>query len=87
MGMLQDALLQLSYSSLAAITVVIGGVLIGYIWTPIAVIVGVLNLLLVLVRGSGFSNIGLLWEPPKWLLHQIMVTFTASTDFRAAPYL
>jgi len=87
MGMLRKAGVQLVISAIALTQVVVGGVLISYVWTPIAVVVGVLNLLYVLVTGSSFSNIDLLWEPPMWLIHQTVVLFGASSDFQAAPYV
>jgi len=86
MGMLMDAFWQLVRSGLTLGQVIIAGILLGAVWVPVAVVVGVLNLLLVLVRGDGFSRIDLLFEPLEWYLHQLMVLVGASDDFWAIPY-
>jgi hypothetical protein len=77
---------QLLYSLLALAQLIVFGLLLP-IYGAILVIVGVLNLLWFLLTGSGFSNFDLVWEPLRWAIHQFMVLFAASSDFRAAPYI
>jgi hypothetical protein len=86
MGMLMDSFWQLVRSGLTLVQVIIAGILLGAVWVPVAVVVGALNLLLVLVRGDGFDNIDLLFEPLEWYLHQLMVLVGAADDFWAIPY-
>lgn len=57
------------------------------IYGAVVLIVGLLNLLYMIVLQDSFDNIGLLFEPAKWAIHQTMVAVGASKDFRAAPYL
>lgn len=77
---------QLIRSVLALVQLIVFGLLLP-IYGVILVIVGVLNLLWFLLTGSGFSNFDLVWEPLRWGIHQIMVLFAASSDFRVAPYI
>jgi len=86
MGMLMDAVWQLIRTGLVIIQYIIFAI-VAPVYGVVFIVVGALNLLLVLVRGEGFSNIDKLFTPLEWLIHQLMVAVGMSDDFRAAPYL
>jgi len=86
MGMLYDALMLLVRTAVILVQLIVGGILLSAVWVPIALIVGALNILLVMVTGSGFDRIDLLTEPLKWYAHQAMALVDPSMDFWAIPY-
>lgn len=77
----------LGLSLLTLVQLALAAVLLAYVYAPILVIVGVLNLIWALVTGSSFDNIDLLFEPGLWYYHQLQVLFGASKEFRPAPYV
>lgn len=86
MGMLMDAAWVLIRSALALVQLVVAGFALSVVYVPVALVVGAVNIVLVAVRGRGFSQMSRLIEPLEWYLHQIMVLFAMSDDFRALPY-
>jgi hypothetical protein len=82
-----DAAWTLLISVLTLVQLIIAGLLLGSVYWIVLLVVGALNLLLVLLTGSSFDSIDLLFEPLTWYKHQLMVLVGASDDFRAAPYL
>lgn len=85
-GGLWMALRRLGVSVLTFIQLAIASVLIAYIWFPIAVVYGIINLLYKLVTGMTLGDPSTVMAVPKWGYHQFAVMFGFRDDFMAHPY-
>jgi hypothetical protein len=81
------SLKRLGISVLTLIQLAIAGVLLVYVWAPIVIVYGLINLIWVLLTGNKVGNPMTVMEAPKWYYHQVAVLFAFSDDFRVAPYV